>query len=318
MQPSRSGKLFNYGFATRIKAAIVRAIATKNGPRAVLNKYYGLLGWEAKFHFHARYSKIFSDQTIPPTSGEWNIYFAGQKVRLPLRSSSFWLDWNSAVSVVGHDIEIKQTYAALVSSDQRPALFLDVGANYGTHSVLFLSVGVPIIAFEPNPTCFSYFQAVCELNGLKGRWEQVAIGNKTGPIELAYLEKATWLGSVSSDVVSTLKKSADVRAVKVTIKKLDCYLSDVPYDKALIKIDVEGSEREVIEGASQLLQQRKPKLIFESNDTKSRHGLFHVLADHRYSIHVLPWRPSATSHILSVNEFLGSTATNFIAIPDAV
>ena len=40
------------------------------------------------------------------------------------------------VSIVGHDIEVKETYAALIASDHRPTLFLDVGANYGLHSIL--------------------------------------------------------------------------------------------------------------------------------------------------------------------------------------
>jgi FkbM family methyltransferase len=119
----------------------------------------------------------------------------------------------------------------------RTALFLDVGANYGTHSVLFLSAGIPVIAFEPNPACFSYFQTVCELNGLTGRWEHVAIGNDGGQIELVYPDKETWLGSVSSEVAFTLKKSTFVKTQHVPLKKLDDYCSDI-HNNVLIKIDV--------------------------------------------------------------------------------
>ena len=39
----------------------------------------------------------------------------------------------------------------------------------------------------------------------------------------------------------------------VPLKKLDDYLPDVSCDRLLIKIDVEGFEREVIQGASHLL-----------------------------------------------------------------
>ena len=233
-------KLSENRFTRPIKRLIVRSIATKNGPRTILNQYYGLLGDEAKSRFHARYSKIFRGQGALLASGDWSIRFIDQKIRIPLRPSWSWLDWDYALSIIGHEIEIKQTYAALITSDQRPTLFLDVGANYGTHSILFLSVGVPVIAFEPNPSCFSQFQTVCELNGLTGRWEQVAIGDKVGEIELAYPEKETWLGSVSSDVVSTLKKSDGMIIKQVPLKKLDDYLSDARGDKVLIKIDVEG------------------------------------------------------------------------------
>ena len=309
------GKLSDNRFTRPFKRSLVRSIAIKNGPRALLNRYYDLLGDEAKSRFHARYSKIFRDYGIPLAPGEWGVNFINRNIRLPLRPSWSWLNWDSAVSIIGHDIEIKQTYAALVTSDQRPAIFLDVGANYGMHSVLFLSVDIPVIAFEPNPSCFSHFQTVCELNGLTGRWEQVAIGNKAGQIELAYPEKATWLGSVSSDIVPALKKSDGVITKQVPLKKLDDYLSDVPRDKVLVKIDVEGFECEVIEGASQLLADCKPKIIFESNNAKSRRDLLRLLGDCGYSVHPLPWGPSVASRSLGVDEFLTSTSTNFIAIP---
>lgn len=176
----------------------------------MLNQYYNLLSSPAKSRFHRRYSKMFRDHgSLSP--GTWTVIFAGRKIIMPMRAAWSWLDWDSAVSIVGHDDEVKDTYAALVDSDQRPALFLDVGANYGTHSVLFLSVGIPVIAFEPNPQCLSHFQAMCESNGLSGRWEQVALGNQNGEIELVYLETHTWLGSVSPAVALTLKKSPAAR-----------------------------------------------------------------------------------------------------------
>lgn len=306
-------KLSENRFTRPIKRSIVRSIAAKNGLRGVLERYYGLLDDEAKSRFHARYSKIFRNHSVALAAGEWVVDFVDREIRLPLRPSWSWLDWDNATSIVGHDVEVKQTYAAMVMSEERPAIFLDVGANYGMHSVLFLSVGIPVIAFEPNPACFSQFKIVCELNSLSGRWEQVAIGNKAGQIELAYPDKETWLGSVSSEVVATLKRSGGVTTKQVPLKKLDDYLTDLPSNKILIKIDVEGFEREVIEGASKILQHFRPKIIFESNDTKSRLDLFQLLANHGYSVHPLPWRFSFASH-LSMDEFLTSKATNFIAI----
>lgn len=307
------GKLSENRLTTPIKRAFVRSIAARTGPRSLLNQYYSLLDDKAKSRFHARYSKIFRDEGALLAPGEWLCHFADRKIRLPLRSSWSWLDWDSAVSVLGHDIEVKQTYAALVKSDQRPALFLDVGANYGTHSILFLSAGIPIIAFEPNKSCLSYFQTVCDLNGFRGRWEQVAIGNDTGQIELIYPEKETWLGSVSSDIA--LKKSSSVKTQRTPLKRLDDYALEIAHNNVLIKIDVEGYEREVVEGASQLLRNYKPKLIFESNEAQSRGKLFRLLAENGYSIHRLPWQPSIGSRALDFREFSTNTLTNFIAVP---
>jgi len=308
------GKLIENRITRPIKHSIIRSIAANSGLRALLNQYYSLLSDEAKSRFHARYSRIFREPGVQLTAGEWCIQFLGRNIQLPLRPLWSWLDWDSALSIIGHDIEVKLTYAALIASDQRPTLFLDIGANYGTHSVLFLSAGIPVIAFEPNPSCHSYFQTICELNGLSGRWEQVAIGDGTGHIELVYPEKETWLGSVRMDVVPSLKNTGKVMTQRVPLHNLDYYLNDVPCDKVLIKVDVEGFEREVIRGASQLLQNCKPKIIFESNDVATRNDLFRLLQGAGYCVHPLPYRPSEISQFLRVDEFLSSTATNFIAV----
>src|SRR5262249_28070897 len=139
--------------------------------------------------------------------------------------------------------------------------------------------------------------------------------DKAGQTELVYPENETWLGSVSSDVVPTLKNTAGVMTRQVPLKKLDDYLNDIPRDKILIKIDVEGFERKEIEEASRQLRNCKPKLIFESNDAKSRRALHKLLGHCGYSIHPLPWHPSVASRFLVIDEFLASTSTNFIAIP---
>jgi FkbM family methyltransferase len=209
-------------------------------------------------------------------------------------------------------MEIKQTYARLINSSERPALFLDVSANYGTHSALFLASGIATIAFEPNPGCFAYFRSVCELNGLNGRWEAVAIGNRGGEIELIYPEKETWLGSVASSAAAAMTASRSVIKQRVPMKRLDNFIGDMPRGKILVKIDVEGFEYEVIEGASQLIRDFRPTIIFESNTADKRSELFRLLSDHGCALRLLPWQP--TSPVLSLDEFLTSAGTNFIAV----
>lgn len=269
-----------------------------------------MLSYEAKSLFHSRYAKNFrSCNHLTP--GEWVIEFLGHPVRLPLRSSTCWLDWDYALSVLGHDAEIKQTYEVLINSDQRPALFVDVGANYGTHSILFLVVGIPIIAFEPNSECYPQFQSVCSLNHFNGRWEQSALGEKAGQSDLVYPETETWLGSTSRKVISQLRSRSLV--VKVPVSTLDDYLDQMPDGEILLKLDVEGSEIEVLKGASRLLRSRAPKIIFESNDTETRPDLFDLLTGFGYGIYLLPWWQSDETGSLSRDEFRLHHATNFIA-----
>jgi FkbM family methyltransferase len=308
-------KLSENRFTTPVKRSIVRSVAASRGTRAILNQYYNILGDQAKSRFHGRYAKVFREQSGPHLApGEWIVYFGNRTIWLPLRPLWSWLDWDSAISIVGHDIEVKQTYSELVASQDRPELFIDIGANYGTHSILFMSAGIPTISFEPNQKCFSYFEAVCALNGFKGRWERVAIGDKVGHVELVYPQNETSLGSIAPDVVSNMKEAGELTTQKVLVRKLDDYLPEIAHKNILIKIDVEGFEREVILGGVRLIERYKPKIIFESIEAKTRWSFGQLLFDCGYSVNSLPWRPYAPAIPLGMEEFVASSASNFIAV----
>jgi FkbM family methyltransferase len=281
-----------------------------------MNKYYETLNWSTRARFHRRYAEIFRNcGSLSP--GGWTISFTGHKIVVPLRAHRSWLDWENAVSIIGSNVEIKETYEAVINSDERPALFVDVGANYGTHSVLFLSAGIPTIAFEPNPACLSDFHELCQVNGLRVRLEQVAIGNRNGTISLVYPERQTWLGSTAPNIIPTLNEMSDIRTESVPLRKLDHYIEDLDCEPLLVKIDVEGFETEVIQGASRLLKARRPKLIFESFNAEARLRLFQTLNECGYTIYSLPWSPALTkSPSLDWAAFKASNGTNFIAISD--
>jgi hypothetical protein len=123
MRDFRFCKLHDNRFTRPVKPLIVRLIAAGKASRRILNHYYSSLGAEARANFYMRYAKVFRQRGVSLSPGEWKIRFVGREILLPLRTSWSWLDWDNAVSIVGHDIEVKETYAALVESDQRPNLF---------------------------------------------------------------------------------------------------------------------------------------------------------------------------------------------------
>src|SRR5215207_676080 len=142
--------------------------------RESLNRKYLTFTPIEKALFHALYSKAFRDvDATDVAAGTWSVEFLGSSLRMPLTPKRMWLDWDNASGITGHDIEVKSTYEALLRTSQ-PRVFFDVGANYGTHSLLFLSQGVEVISFEPNPSCCSVFEEMCELNGFTPRIERVA------------------------------------------------------------------------------------------------------------------------------------------------
>lgn len=245
--------------------------------------------------------------------------FNGTVIRLPLRPMHARLDWTAAISILGHETEIKSTYAHLLANRDFPIdFFLDVGANFGTHSILFAASGVKVMAFEPNEECRAYCATVGALNRLDITWNSVALGDHQGEVNLVYPKHQTWLGSTEPQVSSKLAQTHDGSVTaRVKLDVLDSYASRLPAGaRVLLKIDVEGGELSVLRGAESLLQRTPaPAVIFETNQAEGRADLADLLTRHGLHIFGLPFDGGSHGTPLSLADFVVSAERNFIAIP---
>jgi FkbM family methyltransferase len=307
-------RLSDNRFTKPIKRAVVRSLVRHARTRPFANAFYRALSDSGKSKYHGRYASMFAESSATLAPGHWTIEFLGRSVRLPLRTDHTWLDWDLAVATLGHDLEVKRTYADIIQSADRPQIFLDVGANYGTHTLLFNSAGVATLSFEPNERCLDYFRLACSLNGFDPRWEPVALGDHQGSIELVFPERKTWHGSVVAEVIETLRRNQNVTIRQVPLKRLDDYLPDVAGKKVLMKVDVEGAEESVFNGAANLMRTVRPMVVFESNHPRQRAALHALLADLSYAVEPLPWTRQAPSRALPVEQFVASGAENFLAL----
>ena len=297
------------------RRAVVRALASWPYTCAYLNAHFDRLDDAGKHRYYEHYAKVFWNPGIRLGGGTWKLHFLDRLIELPLRPAHSRHDWDVALSILGHDIEIKTTYRNLLLSDERPEIFFDVGANYGTHSLLFAAAGVPTTSFEPNPHCKPAFDDMAGLNGLRVDWEAVAIGADHGELELVFPPGETWLGSVVGTVAEDIRRGhADFAVERVQMRVLDDYAERARGKRTLIKIDVEGGEAAVLKGATALLRQSRPTIIFESNDRGARVELAALLGEHRYAITRLP-RSGKPAAALSESEFRTSIETNFLASP---
>lgn len=132
-------------------------------------------------------------------------------------------------------------------------LFVDVGANIGSYTVLAgAGVGAEGIAIEPIPSTFAALQDNINLNGLTQRIERLNVGiGKT---------TSTLYFSTEHDTKNHVITQPSTRpSESVSIRRLDDILqSRIP---RLIKIDVEGWETEVIAGADQVLRSPSPLAV---------------------------------------------------------
>lgn len=145
--------------------------------------------------------------------------------------------------------------------------FIDVGANSGSYSILAGSViGARVLALEPIPSTYTRLVANFNLNCIESPSEAMNLGLGSLPGSLYMTSSLDTMNQIVFD-----KDSA--RSIQVDIKTLDLVASDlIP---ALIKIDVEGWESEVIRGGFDTL--RNPSLvalILELNESGERYGYF--------------------------------------------
>jgi len=145
----------------------------------------------------------------------------------------------------------------LILRQTRPGdVVVDVGANIGYYTVLLANkVGNTgkIYAFEPDKTNFEILRKNVEVNNLKNvETINAAVGSKVGKLKL----------HKSKDNLGDHKLyGSDGETEEVKIIKLDDFLKNKKID--LMKIDTQGWEPEVIEGAKNIINRNKPIVFLE-------------------------------------------------------
>ena len=144
--------------------------------------------------------------------------------------------------------------AASLPSD---ALLYDVGAHRGLFSLVHCALGPDrrAVLFEPSMSLSNDARALLALNGFDGRAEVRAsgVGDRSGTRLMA--EDALGFAGLADD--------QDADAVPVEFTTLDAEWRRTGETPAIVKIDVEGAEAEVIRGAAALLRHTRPLLFLE-------------------------------------------------------
>ncbi len=137
-------------------------------------------------------------------------------------------------------------------------IFLDVGANMGTYSILLGSKGLSGYAFEPIKSNFNATRINLILNGLdeKVKVFNLALGSHKQKAEFAF----DVLNTGASHMVGVeLNENLDDKQeiIESSIVPLDTLMTEFDIkkdDKIFMKIDVEGMEEEVLNGARKFIQ----------------------------------------------------------------
>lgn len=140
----------------------------------------------------------------------------------------------------------------------------DVGANIGVYSKLLAGLTGPdgrVVAFEPVPETFDLLVHNLRALGLANvRGEKVALSDSD---HTASMSIPSYPGGGENLYEASLSAASDnaLRNVKVECRRLDGYGDLPPPD--FIKIDVEGHEAAMLEGARACLESSRPVLMIE-------------------------------------------------------
>jgi FkbM family methyltransferase len=153
--------------------------------------------------------------------------------------------------------------------------FVDVGANIGLYT-LPAAQKARVVAVEPSVRNGQRLEENLRINGITSvRVEACALGEKAG--EMAFCD---------ADALAHVER--DGTGPKVPVRTLDSIL---PEDEvSLLKVDVEGFELSVFQGAEVAMQDgRLPVILFEMNHSHERYGvtaaeIFDFLHSHGYQI----------------------------------
>jgi FkbM family methyltransferase len=146
------------------------------------------------------------------------------------------------------------------------ALMLDIGANIGAVSLFWAArwPSLRIHAYEPNPSAFATLQRNVEDNSLQDRVEvsRKAVGRGVGELEL-WVDVPTELSTGYLDE----SPSEGGRRLSVPMIGLDEVWHRVQKNEIwLLKIDVEGAEVDILEGASRAVLDGVANAIVEYHD----------------------------------------------------
>jgi FkbM family methyltransferase len=200
-------------------------------------------------------------------------------------------------------------------------IFMDIGANYGLLTVSCADIlrdRGEIHAFEPNPEVIDILKKNLTVNKINNVFiHAVGLSDRDGTAEMHV--------NLDNLGASSLSRGEAECKVSIPIKNSATILSEILENKQnpyLIKIDVEGHERVIINSAKQFLVSRKPKaIIFEFNEKEKIKdsesiSIFNILRQMGMVIYYIP-RVFTKPYLKPLPEnFEILTANDYVAVDE--
>ena len=136
--------------------------------------------------------------------------------------------------------------------------FFDIGANVGVFSwMVAATTGRQVTAFEPVPWLLDGARSVASDNRLDINCEAIALSSSSGT--------GTFYISARSDCSNSLREGfrQASETLDVELETLDAYVERSGRYPAVLKVDTESTEPDVLAGGSETIRSRHPWIVCE-------------------------------------------------------
>jgi FkbM family methyltransferase len=203
-----------------------------------------------KFHGQPHTDVHFTNRAA---NGELTI--VGTRLVLPQPFAATAFHWLKT-----HPEDVVELEVFLKLAQHADGLMFDVGAHVGMFSVLFCKYSnFNVVAFEPVPNSQALIKQTAQLNHIEPERIAVvgkALGKEPGTLKM-YVDPATGFAQIQP-----VKPRSDT-AVTIGATTIDITRATARTRVALLKIDVEGGENEVLHGGSCTLREDRPIVSIE-------------------------------------------------------
>jgi FkbM family methyltransferase len=221
----------------------------------------------------------FVSQHLIPAQSEWvqvqDGLASGLWIRVDLANERTW--W-----LGGHEPATQEALRKVLAPDK---VMYDVGAHIGFYTLPAARLGARVIAFEPDPESATRLRAHVDRNGL---------GNQVRTVEAAVWSRSSASitfrrglprsqGGISSGIYQPVLANGEF--IEVASICLDDFVASGRPAPHIVKVDVEGSEAEVLKGAANTLCHHHPVLILEVHTSDQYAEVTQLLENAAYSAH---------------------------------
>jgi len=164
-------------------------------------------------------------------------------------SIDFWMFWRDYEKDIFKEI----------NQIKKAGTFIDVGANVGRYTVTMAKKGWKVYAFEPLKNNFEKLKEHVRMNKIEKNviLRNIGLGDKKEKRRIYFQPHKHGEASIIKDKKRSVSED-------ILLDKLDnIFLNEKHKEPLIVKIDVEGSEYEVLLGVKKLIKKYKPIIILE-------------------------------------------------------